>query len=412
MNRVGRRGFAIAAALAVAGCAGSKPPLPPPSAGPPEVRVAVRFGVDTEEVTARGAYTVADDTGVFHAARAGQRLRAVRVGEEIVLRGPVGEEIARGPGPFWIRPDDRSREVVVGEDTYSGRLVIHRGTRGGLHVVDVLDLETYLRNVVPAEIGHKGKYLQAAMAQAVAARTYAVGNMDRYPEEGFDLHAGINDQVYASNARRHPDSDRAVALTRGQVLVYDGATILARYASTCGGVTADARESFDLPAVPYLRSQDDRVEGKDACRTSRYYRWEAEWSGDELYRILSRTVPAVTGRPWRGTTLRDLDVRRRGESGRAVVLRVTTDLTYYDLERMGIRLGLERPEGGALRSNAFELDVKRSDDRVVRVVARGRGWGHGVGMCQWGAMQLSSEGKSAAFLLKHYYPETRIQRLY
>ena len=150
------------------------------------------------------------------------------------------------------------------------------------------------------------------------------------------------------------------------------------------------------------------MDGKIACRTSKYFRWEESWTGEQLLGILARTVPAVTGKPWVGKRLKDIEVTERGASGRAVRLRIRTDKATYDVERGAIRRVLLTPAGGPLWSNAFELKLKMSDGKVKRATAKGQGWGHGVGMCQWGAMQLSRDGHGFRDILKHYYPGARL----
>jgi stage II sporulation protein D len=316
--------------------------------------------------------------------------------------------VAEG-GELRLRPD--AGEVYVALDRYPGELLLRPARKSGMNVINVVDLELYLRGVVPSEIGHTDRYTHAAMAQAVAARTYALRHLHQHDNEGYDLQAGVMDQVYGPLDKHHPEADVAVEATRGMILAKDGQPIRASYASTCGGRTANAEESFSF-REPYLESHADDLGGQVCCRTSKYYRWEASWSGDELYRILSRNIPVVTGKVWRGTRVQEIEVAEKGKSGRAVTLRVQTDAARYEVSRLAIRQVLERPEGGMLRSTDFELKADRRDGRVTGLVAKGRGWGHGVGMCQWGAMQLSTEGYDFQQILAHYYPGTELRRLY
>lgn len=401
----------LLAALAACG----RPPVNPPAftpGEPPPVRVALLVDVVDAEVGCDHAFVLADRKGILMASPAGKRIRIRRDGPRLTLRDDGGALLAEGEGPFWIRPSGADRTVRVGAEEYPGHLLMRATSRSGFHVINVLDLETYLRGVVPAEIGHADGYREAAKAQAVAARTYAVRHMNRYPAEGYDLSAGTNDQVFGSMAKRHPDADRAVLETRGLILTHHDAPIDARYASTCGGVTAAIEESFASAPVPYLISHEDDLNGAPSCRTSRVYTWEERWSAAQLRDVLARTVPAVLGKEWRGARIREVRVTERGESGRATRLRVETDAADYEIVKGAIRGVLVPPGGASLRSTWFELDVSRAEGAVTGIVARGRGWGHGVGMCQWGAMQLSSEGVGFDRILAHYYPGTRLSRLY
>ncbi len=424
----GRRILLAALFLApLLGCAGKKPPLPEPAVEVPEaepsrpgapeperaagpmVGIGLRVHVAEARIGSPHAFSVSDDRGVMLRGDADATF-VVRLEEgQVLLYTEAGELSGLASGPLRFEAAAQPAELLVDGARYPGAIEVRPSPKGGLNIVNRLDVETYLRGVVPLEIGHAGDYLEAAKAQAVAARTYTAGHMGQYPEEGFDLEAGVQDQVYGPLDRRHPDADRAVEETRGLILLHDGKPIRANYSSTCGGVTAALEEGFHAEGVPYLRSRADEVDGKVACRTSKYYRWEESWSGEDLQRILGRTVPAVTGKAWAGKSLKEIKVVERGKSGRALRLRIATEKAAYEVSKGAIRRVLLTPSGGPLWSTAFELKVKTSGGNVKRVTAKGQGWGHGVGMCQWGAMQLSRDGHGFRDILKHYYPGTELR---
>jgi stage II sporulation protein D len=408
-------GILVSVALvALAGCAGTRPPMPAPEGGPaPEVRVGILLHADEAKVGALEPYTLSDPKGTLTVGRKGETFRVRREKDRLLVFGKSGEFVASTAGPIRLQPDSRAGEVSVAGKRYPGRLEIRVSPSAGMNVINATDVESYLRAVVPLEIGHAGNdYREAAKAQAVAARTYAGGHMGQNPGEGYDMVAGVSDQVYGSVDKRDPDADRAVAETRGLILVHDGKPIRANYSSTCGGRTAAVEESFDADPVSYLKSRKDELNGEIACRTSKYYRWKESWTGDDLVRILAHTVPAVLGKPWKGASVRDVKAVERGKSGRVTRLRIKTDQAEYEARKGAIRRVLERDGGGALWSTWFDLKVKRSGDKVRRLTAEGRGWGHGVGMCQWGAMQLSKDGVGYRRILEHYYPGTRLKQWY
>ncbi len=412
MARAAAFAVVVALALGAIGCGGSKPPLPLDRdlAGPPLIRVGVRVHVPEVTIASPEPFTITDGNGVLALGGPGRTFTIRRAGDRLEVL--IGGAVLGTSEMLRVDPDSRTGELLVDGARLPQRVDVRPSPSGGLNAINVVDVETYLRAVVPREIGHAGDYLEAAKAQAVAARTYVARHMGQYPREGYDVEAGTNDQVYGTMENRHPDADRAVAATRGLILVHDGRPIRANYSSTCGGKTAAVEESFNSDPIPYLKSQDDRMGGETACRTSRYFRWEVSWTADELLRILARSVPKVTGKPWQGTGLRELKVRDRGPSGRATRLEIKTDRASYEVKKGAIRAVLERPEGGMLRSTAFELDLDRRDGWVTRVKAKGRGWGHGVGMCQWGAMQLSKDGYNYRRILEHYYPGAELMRWY
>lgn len=416
--------LAVLVAAGVQSCAGgAKTPVPPPIVPPSgpapipaqakAVRVGILVQVDDVQVGATDSYSLMDEDGVLLMGTENEVVNVRREGDRLAVYTPAGELIDTAAGTLHLEPRDPAAEVLVNGARYPGSVDVRMSPEGGLNAINITDVETYLRAVVPLEIGHRGDgLLEAAKAQAVAARTYVAGHLDQYPNEGFDLYAGVTDQVYGPVDRRHPDSDRAVAETAGLILIYDGKPIRANYASTCGGRTAGAEESFDTDPIPYLQSHEDVVDGLVACRTSRYYRWEETWTGEELRKVLSATVPRVLGQAWHGAVIRDLEVVEKGKSGRAIRLRITTDKDVYEAVKGQIRQVLETAAGRPLLSTAFELKVQKKEDRIRMVVARGRGWGHGVGMCQWGAMQLSRDGYGFRTILGHYYPGTQLKLWY
>ena len=164
--------------------------------------------------------------------------------------------------PVVFASDDEERSPVrFDEKPYRGRLEVFANTRGTLTVVNVVSLEDYVRGVVPNELSPGGwPELEALKAQAVAARTYAVSNIGRFAEDGFDLTPDTRSQVYGGRSTEHPLTDRAVLETRGRVATYKGVPINALYTSTCGGRTEDAENIFGGTPVPYLRGRECALE--------------------------------------------------------------------------------------------------------------------------------------------------------
>jgi stage II sporulation protein D len=145
--------------------------------------------------------------------------------------------------------------VRVKGKRYRGRVLVFLNDRGALNLINELPVEEYLRGVVPSEMGPElYNQLEALKAQAVAARTYTLRNMGEFAREGYDICATPRCQVYGGMTVEHPLSDRAVAETAGQVLLYKGELVDALYSSTCGGHTEDASVMFPLMQEPYLKA--------------------------------------------------------------------------------------------------------------------------------------------------------------
>jgi stage II sporulation protein D len=148
---------------------------------------------------------------------------------------------------------------------YRGRLLVYLNDRGTLNLINELPVEEYLRGVVPSEMGpDQYRQIEALKAQAVAARTYTLRNLGEFSREGYDICATPRCQVYGGVEAEHPLSDRAVADTAGQVLLYQGELVDALYSSTCGGHTEDVQIIFPLKDEPYLKGVPCMEEGSFA----------------------------------------------------------------------------------------------------------------------------------------------------
>jgi stage II sporulation protein D len=204
---------------------------------------------------------------------------------------------------------------------------------------------------------------------------------------------------------------QAVAETRGIVLTHGGVLIDAFFHSTCGGRTAEPTEIFaGAGGRPYLRSVSDRApDGRDYCAISPRYRWREEWSGQGLLATLRETLAgggSLTG-------VAGVEVLRRGATGRVQAVTVSHGGGVIPVEGANaVRQVLRPPGGGLLRSSDFTLQAGRDGTGVDRLVAEGRGAGHGVGMCQWGAVGRARAGAGWAAILAAYFPGAELGRLY
>jgi stage II sporulation protein D len=276
---------------------------------------------------------------------------------------------------------------------------------------------------VPAEI-LPGAPEAALEAQAIAARTELLQKIGRRnATDPFLLCSTQQCQVYAGAGREHPRTTRAVDKTRGVVMLRDGGGLVdARYSAACGGHTEDNEAIWGGAADPQLRGHpdgdgmtrisDDNIAGFLAqnertswCgRTSRgegRYRWTQRISVDELSRRVAEQYPKV-GR------LTQLVPLARGISGRVRRLRIVGESSEAIAEG---DLFIRRLLGG-LKSTLFTVGVEGPRARPTTFVVRGAGFGHGVGMCQVGAIGMAEAGKSHADILGHYYRGIHLRRLY
>lgn len=385
-------------------------------AGGPVLRVGLGHDVETTIISGRGPFTVtiyAESTRRISAAQGaewlfrseGRGFQMVGPGENVVLRGTVR-----------LAPDGEGAITHDGV-AYRGEIEVFVSSSGGLSVVNVIDLESYLRGVVPKEIGPRSNSeIEAVMAQAVAARTYVLARGGGRERGDFDLHSTIADQAYGGRDVEDPTSDHAVLETAGLVAFHNGRPIDAYFSSCCGGRTEDRREVWGLDPEPYLISVQDTPGGTADlaaayCNESRNFKWSAAWGGGEILDLVHRYLPDLASTPVRGSIgeVRNLTITDRAPSGRIKWLRVETDVGDYRVYGDRARWLLRRPGSDSiLWSSWFHLDVSLRGGRVVHAQAEGRGYGHGVGMCQHGALGMARRGFSYEQILRHYYPGIRI----
>jgi stage II sporulation protein D len=284
-----------------------------------------------------------------------------------------------------------------------------------LRVINRLEVETYLRGVVPRELGVRGPSDRAALeAQAVAARSYAVARLAN-PSRPYDLTATTTDQVYGGLDAEDSLANTAIAATSGLVLTYNGRVVSAPYHSTCGGSTAAPEELWRTESEPFLQRVSDRIPGSDRfyCDIAPRFRWERSWRRDSLTAVIERYLRSYADVPSGAIgDVRDVSVDGRTASGRVAALVIETDRGRYRLRGNDIRY-VFRSGGELLNSTYFSPEVLSSPDgRVARLTIRGMGYGHGVGMCQWGAIGRARAGQDFRTILRTYYPGTTVARAY
>ncbi len=407
----------------------AEPPAapPPPLAGTPApgrfehgaaICVGLAWDVDSlvidGEALGLGAPGVTDFPAISSPVKVGAAATGMRFG--------------RGSVPVSLLPIARSDTLWVtarrgllrwNGKSWRGTFKVFLNPRGKLTLADQLPLDTYLLGVVPGEIGGlTDDLVEAGRAQAIAARSYTLFYRGRRASEGFDLYGTVEDQVYGPVETERPLATRCVEQTFGKVALFDGQPIRANYCSTCGGISAEVWEAWPAAALPYLGSVRDGRPGGEYCASSPQFRWRERWSEEEFLDNLERFGPALKLRlPAAGLgDLVDVRADARSRSGRVWRLRVRTSTGDVTIPAYAIRGVLRR--GGnpdaILRSTLFKIDVRRHPvtGRAMEVVVSGAGSGHGVGLCQTGALGMARAGSRAEDILEHYYPHIGIERLY
>ncbi len=254
---------------------------------------------------------------------------------------------------------------------------------GRLYIINLVDMEHYLRSVVPSE-SYATWPLETLKAQAVAARTYAYYQMLHRKTWSYDLVDDQGDQAYKGMIRERQKTDRAVKETRGEILSYKDKPILAMYSANSGGYTADAGSIFGL-SKPYLVAQSDpkSLEGKMA-------RWKKTFSVSQVENALNRRGLKIKG-------LERIEAAEKGPSGRIIKIRIVAE---NGTKTVRTRTSL----GRALKLPEILLDIKKENNNFI---FDGKGWGHGVGYSQWGS---AIQGKKSSYdeILGFYYPNATL----
>lgn len=379
----------------------------------PTIRVGLAVDVRSAEVGGGDALVVQDSEGrILLRIPAGRTAQWEQEDGDGILLSHDGVRVAVGNAT--VLPEEGKGLVRVNGRDYRGMVTALPGGQG-VTVVNVVDIDSYLAGVVNAEMGRRGTREEAALtAQAVVSRTVAVRALGRSRVRGYDVVATVQDQAYGGVGAELDQGRRAVEGTRGEVLMHGGAVIDAFFSSTCGGRTAAGGEVFPGAAGhAYLPSQSDvDPSGTAWCVISPRFAWRESWTGEALAGTLRETLPSGRGAHLRPEHLLDVVVRDRTGSGRVSRLQLVLTGGAEEADARTVRQVLRPAGGGLLRSSAFRLQSTRRGDRLVSLVAEGGGAGHGVGLCQWGAVGRARTGVGYREILSAYFPGTTVQRLW
>jgi len=358
---------------------------------PVQARVLLRVGIAVN----KPQVTVGSSTGArllnaqgqpLAEVQAMQPLQASRSGSAVSLAGQQGERL-------YLQPTVPDGLVFIDQNWYRGWVELIPGERGVI-AINQVGLEDYVSSVVGSEMGHRFP-MEALKAQAVASRTYALYHRSRRSQQPFDLGNGIDWQVYKGVAAESSRTQAAARETAGQVLIHQGQLINAVFHSSAGGHTDDAGNVW-LESRPYLQGVPD------FDQHSPVFSWTATVPAQQIQQ-LAAGIGAI----------RSVEVLRSSPWGRAITVRLTGSQGIKDLNAGDFRraLGLRStkiaisPRGEAA-TTASLAPVAGTFPAFFEI--HGRGYGHGVGMSQWGAAALASQNYSYQQILSHYYRNTSL----
>ncbi len=307
------------------------------------------------------------------------RFKFISAGKRVMIRP---ESVVR---PLYI--ESWNEPLQVNDAQYRGTISLHN-IAGSLYVINSLKLNEYLYGVVPVEMPADWP-LEAVKAQAIAARTYALYHIMKQKNMLFDLDATTSSQVYKGMDVEKAASNRAVDETRSLVMLFENEPIVSFFHSTCGGKTVDDRFVWQGSDLPYLKSVRCGY-----CSASPNYSWDYTLNVFEIKRALNRRYPEIR-------TVDTISLKKNQGRVSNVVVRHSHGMANMSGNDFRLLISPEK-----IKSLAFDVEKRGRSLNIS-----GRGWGHGVGLCQWGARGMAESGKSFKEILLHYYRNVSIKSI-
>lgn len=395
--------------------------------------------------------SLSSDSGFVVLDKGQQKIASYTAGEKVFLNikdGKLSDGSKNISGlELQLQPLAADGVIIVNNRPYRGRLLLQWNTVSGMQVVNLLDVEQYLYSIVPGEMP-SAWHMEALKAQSVAARSFAMAGFNAHRSAGYDVCATTHCQVYTGCQTETERARQAVDATAGLILLYKGQAVTAVFHSSSGGWTEDSQDIWARD-VPYLRSVEDYDVGTPN------FKWEKKFSPESLAQRLNESGYIVG-------TLRALELSKlnyggvnshdRTKRGRLKEMRFIGDQGSITLsgERVRDMLGLKSTlfdielevpsvrqlevEVGNMSRKQIDINLPPykettgwpTDRESIRrlsgrngemVVITGYGFGHGLGMSQWGAKQMAekvpeTDTKYFAAILNHYYTDVQLRKIY
>jgi len=346
------------------------------------VRIAILQNVEQVTVKVRGRYTIIDPA-TQQEIKEGRRLAETKF--RVAPTGLLMNGQALTQKRVRLMPTlDVSVFVNGKEKRYRGDVDIIKTADNKILVVNTLGIEEYIRGVLYHEISPRWP-MDAIMAQAVAARSYAVYQVMNNKGRDFDVYSDIYSQVYGGRMSERYRTNLAVLRTRGEILTHKGEVLPAYFHATCAGHTEDVRELWKHGSIAPLAGVRCNY-----CNLSPHRHWKKNLRLADIQAKLNQSGVAIDD-------IKNILVQDMDESGRNKTLKIIS------------RTGKEAVISGKdfrqllgpneIRSNKFRVEMKGYYCDIL-----GEGWGHGVGLCQWGAFGMARQRYDYRAILAHYYP--------
>jgi stage II sporulation protein D len=346
------------------------------------VRVAIMQDTTFLRLKVKGFYEAVDVKNNKILYRGRNLNTTVTVYAGGILLGDVKSESSK----VLIKPDDPQAALINGR-MFRGDIHFIKNNNTGFSVINYIELEDYIKGILYHEASHYWPQ-EALKAQAIVCRTYAVYQMQENKNKDFDVTSDIYSQVYGGRTSERYRTNKAVDETKDEILAYQGKVFPAYFHATCAGHTEDASMLWNIN-IPPLKGVPCGF-----CKDSPHFNWHYVLSLDELGDKLAKAGYKINN-------IEDIVILGRDDSGRITDLKLISIKKEIKISAKDFR-NIMGPN--FIRSANFKVDIIKND-----AVFEGFGWGHGVGLCQWGAYFMAKQGYNTAEILKYYYPGSDVK---
>ena len=357
------------------------------------------------ELDVRENIKLSDQTNLIAIIKSGNRLNISNNFNELFLK--ITNQEYRSD-VFFISPVDEFGILNINGKKYRGKLKIQIYD-DQIKLVNQINLEDYVKGVMIKEmpLGKGNENYESLKAFSICARTYAYNKL-KENKDFFDIYPDTRDQVYGGLDGETETTNKIVDETKGQILSFNDDTAVMFYHSTCGGHTENVKNVFGKLSINYLMGIKDGNE--HYCTISPRYKWTEIYS-EKIFieRLFNSNL--IDNKIY---NISDININSRFESGRVKELEIILvnnngDEKAVSLIGNGMRSIIKNSDGKSiLKSTMFDIEL----DNEKNIIINGKGSGHGVGMCQWGAIAQSKIGINYKVILNHYFPGTKIKNIY
>jgi stage II sporulation protein D len=347
------------------------------------VRVAIIQNVRTVSLNINGPYEITNPAGEV-LSKGGILKTTVTIHRGGILLG--GNFFKTGKVLISV---GQPNTITVNDRMFRGEIQLIKNKDESLSVVNRIDLENYVRGILYHEASHYWP-MEALKAQAIICRTYAIYETQKNKNKNFDLTSDVYSQVYGGMISERYRTNKAVDQTKGTILTYQGEVFPTYYSATCGGYTEDSSMLWNIDLAPL------RGVFCGFCKDSPHFKWNYVLS---LAEIKDKLVKAG----FKIGNIKNIVIFNRDKTGRIIDLKIVSENKELKIPAKNFR-NIIGPN--IIRSTNFNVDVIDKD-----ACLEGIGWGHGVGMCQWGAYFMAKQGYTAEQILKYYYPYTDVKTI-